>query len=101
MRLNVCAWPPLSPKYNIENQYDFGVYPQLVVIWPTQIGLDESRANKGTPMRLDRSNYRVIQSDERSVQCQDTEQSLLTPARRAALDALEREFRDLLQPAAR
>jgi hypothetical protein len=40
-------------------------------------------------------------SDQRSVEDRDIDQSLLTPARRAALEALEREFRDLLQTAAR
>jgi len=52
-------------------------------------------------MRLDTANYRVNQSDQRPVQVQDIEQSLMTPARRAALDALEREFHELLQTAAR
>ena len=37
-------------------------------------------------------NYKTIPGNE---------QSLLTPARRAALDALEREFQELLQLAAR
>lgn len=51
-------------------------------------------------MRLETGNYRFSQSDERSVEHQAADQSLLTPARRAALDALEREFHDLLQQAA-
>jgi hypothetical protein len=51
-------------------------------------------------MRLETGDYRASQSDQRSVQDQPTDQSLLTPARRAALDALEREFHDLLQQAA-
>ncbi len=51
-------------------------------------------------MRLETGNYRSSQSDERSVQEQPADQSLLTPARRAALDALEREFHDLLRQAA-
>jgi hypothetical protein len=38
---------------------------------------------------------------QRRVEDHDTEQNLMTPARRAALDALEREFHDLLQTAAR
>lgn len=52
-------------------------------------------------MRLATDDYRSSQSNERSVQVQPTDQNLMTPARRAALDALEREFRDLLQTAAR
>jgi hypothetical protein len=53
-------------------------------------------------MRLETGDYRSSQSSERSVQVQPTDQNLMTPARRAALDALEREFRDLLlQTAAR
>jgi hypothetical protein len=52
-------------------------------------------------MRLDTVNDRATKSDERKTQSSNGEQSLLTPARRAALDALEREFHDLLQLAAR
>jgi hypothetical protein len=51
-------------------------------------------------MRLETGDYRSSQSDERSVQNPANSESLLTPARRAALDALEREFHDLLQHAA-
>jgi hypothetical protein len=36
------------------------------------------------------------QSTERSPQENETQQNQMTPVRRAALDALEREFRDLL-----
>lgn len=52
-------------------------------------------------MRLDTVKDRAAKSEERKAQNGDSEQSLLTPARRAALDALEREFRDLLQLSAR
>jgi hypothetical protein len=52
-------------------------------------------------MQLDNGEYRVSQSDVRSIQDDDSDQSLMTPARRAALDALEREFQDLLKSAAR
>jgi hypothetical protein len=52
-------------------------------------------------MRLDTSDYRAPQSAERTPQESDTEHSLMTPARRAALDALEREFRELLKSATR
>lgn len=50
-------------------------------------------------MRLDTVDYRSIQSDERNsvTNNDDSQQSLMTPARRAALDALEREFHDLLK----
>ncbi|MCB1041235.1 MAG: hypothetical protein KDA94_17120 [Acidimicrobiales bacterium] len=40
-------------------------------------------------------------SGQRSVQDRDNTQGLMTPARRAALDALEREFQALLQTATR
>jgi hypothetical protein len=48
-------------------------------------------------MRLDTVDYPSSQSDVRKSETEQTQQSLLTPARRAALDALEREFHDLLQ----
>jgi hypothetical protein len=48
-------------------------------------------------MRLDTVDQRASQSDERKSEAHNDEtKSLLTPARRAALDALEREFSDLL-----
>jgi hypothetical protein len=52
-------------------------------------------------MRLDTIDSTSKQSGQRSVQDRDSEPNLMTPARRAALDALEREFRELLQTAAR
>jgi hypothetical protein len=48
-------------------------------------------------MRLDTVDYRSSQSDMRKPENEDTQQSLMTPARRAALDALEREFHELLK----
>jgi hypothetical protein len=51
-------------------------------------------------MRLDTIDS-PKQSGQRSVQDRDSEQNLMTPARRAALEALEREFHELLQSAAR
>jgi hypothetical protein len=51
-------------------------------------------------MGLETGNDGASQSIERGVQDQSADTSLLTPARRAALDALEREFQDLLQTAA-
>ncbi len=47
-------------------------------------------------MNLDAVDYQVSQSDVRTPQDDNGQQSLMTPARRAALDALEREFRELL-----
>jgi len=48
-------------------------------------------------MRLDKLDDQSVQSDERKSMHDEIPQTLLTPARRAALDALEREFRELLQ----
>lgn len=48
-------------------------------------------------MRMQTGDDLFSQSDERYVRDQSDDQTLLTPARRAALDALEREFHDLLQ----
>ena len=48
-------------------------------------------------MRLDKIDDQSVQSTERKFEHDDNPPTLLTPARRAALDALEREFRDLLQ----
>jgi hypothetical protein len=48
-------------------------------------------------MRLDKIDDQSVQSDERKSVHDDNLPRLLTPARRAALDALEREFHDLLQ----
>lgn len=50
-------------------------------------------------MRGNTSDHGFNQTGERSVDVRSSEQGLLTPARRAALDALEREFYDLLQNA--
>jgi methanogenic corrinoid protein MtbC1 len=50
-------------------------------------------------MRLSAVEGRVSQSDERKTDDETNRQNLLTPARRAALNALEREFRELLQAA--
>jgi hypothetical protein len=52
-------------------------------------------------MRLDTVDYRSSQSDERRSQDDNRKQSLMTPARRAALEALEREFQDLLNSPSR
>jgi hypothetical protein len=53
-------------------------------------------------MRLETAEHKSSQSEERPFYEHETaDRSLLTPARRAALDALEHEFRDLLQAAPR
>jgi hypothetical protein len=52
-------------------------------------------------MRLDTVDYRSSQSDVRRSDSEDNRQTLLTPARRAALEALEREFQDFLKVRAR
>ena len=48
-------------------------------------------------MRLDTVDCASSESDERKTETEQPAASLMTPARRAALDALEREFHDLLQ----
>ncbi len=52
-------------------------------------------------MRMNAVDEKVSQSEQRQSQDNDRDESLLTPARRAALDALEREFHALLQAQAR
>ena len=48
-------------------------------------------------MRLDTVDYASSESNERKSETEQPAPSLMTPARRAALDALEREFHELLQ----
>ena len=48
-------------------------------------------------MRLDTVDYRSTQSDVRTSTDHNSQKTLLTPERKAALEALEREFRDLLK----
>ena len=49
-------------------------------------------------MRIEQSERRSSQAEDRTVYAPDTAPATaMTPARRAALEALEREFRDLLQ----
>jgi hypothetical protein len=56
------------------------------------------RANGGRKaMRLDTVDTRSSQSDLRISQDNNNRQSLMKPARRAALDAMEREFHDFLK----
>jgi hypothetical protein len=63
----------------------------------TQIGIDRfDKGNRGIKMRLDTIDDRSSQSDVRRSQGDSRQKSLLTPARQAALEALEREFSELL-----
>ena len=48
-------------------------------------------------MRLDTVDYRSSQSDVRTSTDLNSQKTLLTPERKAALDTLEREFSDLLK----
>jgi hypothetical protein len=48
-------------------------------------------------MHLDMADNLSSQSDVRTSQVETTQQGLMTPARRAALDALERELQQFLQ----
>ncbi len=48
-------------------------------------------------MHIEVVDYRVAQSHQRPSQDDDGHRTLLTPALRAALEALEREFQEFLQ----
>lgn len=48
-------------------------------------------------MPTNSAEYHVLPREQRDVDGLGSQVSLMTPARRAALEALEREFRDLLQ----
>ena len=47
-------------------------------------------------MHLDKADDRTSEAEDRPFYAHDKPQNLMTPARRAALDALERELRELL-----
>ena len=47
-------------------------------------------------MHLNKADNRSSQADDQSIYDHGKPLNLMTPARRAALDALERELRDLL-----
>ena len=49
-------------------------------------------------MQADTAGYRVLREEQRN-DAGSGPQTQMTPARRAALDALEREFHDLLKAA--
>ena len=89
-----------SQKCNILTLFENSSYPQTATQLPLMC-LDDFEANRGKTNALDMIDSNSKPSGQRSVQDRDTEQSLMTPARRAALDALEREFHELLQTAAR
>ena len=57
----------------------------------------DSTRQSGEKMRLDTVDYRSTQSDVRTSTDHSSRKTLLTPERKAALEALEREFRDLLK----
>ncbi len=52
-------------------------------------------------MRAQAADDQALQMDERKPEADGMRRSLMTPARRAALDALEREFSELLQARSR
>jgi hypothetical protein len=53
--------------------------------------------NWGKTMRLNTVDHRSTQSDQRKSQDENTQHGLMTPARRAALDALERQLHEFLK----
>lgn len=48
-------------------------------------------------MRAEAIDYRYVESQQHRAAEREPGESLMTPARRAGLDALEREFREFLQ----
>jgi hypothetical protein len=56
--------------------------------------------NRGTRMQANKAEDQSSPVEDRPLYEHDKVQTLMTPARRAALDALEREFREILQPPA-
>jgi hypothetical protein len=90
----------LSPKSNNAVQIARTDYQQAPAGCPTQIRLAESKTgDRGPIMRLESVEYRLSQSNGRKPANEATQQNLLTPARQAALNALEREFREMLNAA--
>jgi hypothetical protein len=86
----------LSPKCNSRSQLHAGDRAGQ------RPSLDSDRSDRidgslGVTMRLDTVDHRSSESDEPQSRERKTELNLMTPARRAAIDALEREFRDLLK----
>ena len=48
-------------------------------------------------MRAEAIDYRYVESQQQRIADREPRENLMTPARRAGLDALEREFREFLQ----
>ena len=61
-----------------------------------------SRPTEGTEMRAEAIDYRYVESQQhRAAAEREPRESQMTPARRAGLDALEREFQEFLRSHAR
>jgi len=86
----------LSRKSNIVAQFGHPTCPQAARRAPTQIALESVNRLKGEAMQLNKADDRPSQAEDRPFYEHDKPQNLMTPARRAALDALERELRELL-----
>jgi hypothetical protein len=52
-------------------------------------------------MRAEAIDYRYVERDQQRLAEREQRESLMTPARRAGLDALEREFQEFLRLRAR
>ena len=48
-------------------------------------------------MRAEAIDYRYVEREQQRTAEREPREALMTPARRAGLDALEREFREFLQ----
>jgi hypothetical protein len=48
-------------------------------------------------MRAEAIDYRYVEREQQQIAEREPRESLMTPARRAGLDALEREFREFLR----
>jgi hypothetical protein len=48
-------------------------------------------------MRAEAIDYRYVEREQQRVAERESHENLMTPARRAGLDALEREFREFLR----
>ena len=48
-------------------------------------------------MRAEAIDYRYVEREQQRIAEREPREGLMTPARRAGLDALEREFREFLQ----
>jgi hypothetical protein len=52
-------------------------------------------------MRAEAIDYRFVEPDQRRIAREQRQDSLMTPARRAGLEALEREFNEFLKARSR